>query len=142
MKKTFLLIVCAIVFTAAHSQVQLGAKAGINASTVTATGYSTKAGIYLGGFADISVMEKLSVKPEIYFSTQGGKWKGEDGKTKLNYLQVPILAKYAFTSRFFAETGPQFGILISAKDEYDGDNEDIKEYLKKSDFSWAFGAGY
>ena len=36
--------------------------------------------------------------------------------------------------------GPQFGILVSAKEDEDGDKEDIKDDFKTTDFGLALGA--
>jgi hypothetical protein len=32
--------------------------------------------------------------------------------------------------------------MLSAFDTYEGDKEDVKQYLNTTDFSWAFGAGF
>jgi hypothetical protein len=45
-------------------------------------------------------------------------------------------------SGFFAQTGPQVGFLMSAKAKADGESVDVKEFFKKTDFSWGFGVGF
>lgn len=146
MKKILFVLLGMALTIATQAQLSIGAKGGLNFSSITGKdvdGYKMKAGIHLGGYVQVPVSGTFLVQPELYFSMQGAKWEGESGsKTSLNYLQIPVLAKYKHVSGFFAETGPQFGMLLSASDKYDGEKEDIKEYLKKSDFSWVFGAGY
>jgi len=78
----------------------------------------------------------------------------------LNYFNIPILVQYNHSSGFFAHTGPQIGLLLSAKSKYKdqlpsiggvGDDEpggvisgstDIKSFMNKAVISWALGAGY
>jgi hypothetical protein len=60
----------------------------------------------------------------------------------LHYLRIPALFRYKAASGFSAVTGPQIGLPLSAKDEEEKDSYDIKDELKKSDFSWAFDLGY
>lgn len=146
MKKIFLLFVMAGSFAVAKAQVTYGAKAGLNISTIggsDADGVKAKAGLYLGGFVGIPVAESFSINPELVFSMQGAKAEGDDDvKVNMNYLNLPVLARYTTQSGFFAETGPQFGFLLSAKYKVDGDSEDIKDSFKKLDLSWGLGVGY
>jgi hypothetical protein len=144
MKKMLFVLVCAAVSVTTQAQLSVGAKGGVNFTSIVGddvSGYKMKTGIHLGGYVNVPVTGPFSVQPELYFSTQGAKWKG-GGTTQLSYLQIPVLAKFTSASGFFGETGPQLGFLMSAKDKSDGEKEDIKEFLKSSDFSWAFGAGY
>jgi len=86
MKKLFLFFVCATSFAAAQSQVQFGAKAGLNLASLSGEDVSgedkpddmsMKLGLNVGVFADISVAETFSVKPELVYSSQGYKLSGE-----------------------------------------------------------------
>lgn len=52
------------------------------------------------------------------------------------------MVQYNHSSVFFAHTGPQLGILLSAKYKVENVKEDIKSAYKTTDFAWAFGAGY
>ncbi len=56
------------------------------------------------------------------------------------------MAKYYIIEGFSLEAGPQVGLLLSAKEEYDWDGDtgevDIKEHLKGIDFGVNFGLGY
>ncbi|MBO9571638.1 MAG: PorT family protein [Chitinophagaceae bacterium] len=146
MKKVFLSFFLAASFYGASAQVQFGAKAGVNIANLTGDdvdGLKSKIGFNVGAFAEIPVTEKFSVKPEAVYSDQGAKVDGDgDGKLNLGYINIPVLAKYNIAQGFFAETGPQIGFLLSAKAKSDGESVDIKDGLKSTDFSWAFGLGY
>jgi hypothetical protein len=141
MKKILITFVLLITIATAKAQVNFGARGGISFTTLVGEGYDAKMGFHLGGFVNIPVKSSFSLQPELYYSTQGANWEVE-GKTALGYLNLPLLAKYRASSRFFGETGPQAGFMLSAHDTYDGEKEDVKEYLNTTDFSWAFGAGY
>ncbi len=41
-----------------------------------------------------------------------------------------------------AESGPQLGILLSAREKYGSENTNQKSLFSATDFSWAFGLGY
>jgi len=58
------------------------------------------------------------------------------------YLNLPGLGMYMFNSGFRLETGPQVGILLSAKYKKGTVSEDIKNGYKDVDFAWVFGGGY
>ena len=48
------------------------------------------------------------------------------------------MAKYYVAKSFSLEAGPQIGFLTSAKIE----DEDVKDFVSSTDFSFNFGAGY
>ena len=145
MKKVLLSAVAVMAFMSVSAQeTRFGVKAGVNLSNLTGDAEDAKSlvGFQVGGFAEIKLTEKFAIQPEVLFSTQGAKFEGTDGdsdyNTKLNYINVPVLAKYFVTEAFTVEAGPQIGFLVSAKD----DGEDTKDYYKSVDFGFNFGAGY
>lgn len=168
MKKVILSVAALFAFGFANAQdVKFGVKGGVNFATLTGDvqNASMKVGFNVGGFAEIKVSEKFSVQPEVLFSTQGAKdeesgdlgggttYKDEN-KINLAYLNVPIMAKYYVADKFSLEAGPQFGFLMSAKNDYtstttnggvtntESQNVDIKDSTKSVDFGLNFGAGY
>ncbi len=65
------------------------------------------------------------------------------GTAKVDYINVPLMAKfYVGEGGFSVEAGPQVGFLLSAKVEYDGGEEDVKDLLKSTDFGVNLGLGY
>jgi len=150
MKKLLLFFVLGSIYTVSHAQVNFGAKAGLNLANLSMktdieeigdNDNKMKVGFNVGAFADISVSESFSLRPEAVFSLQGAA--GEDkSKLNLSYVNIPVLGKYTSEGGFFAETGPQVGFLMSAKVKDDEGSEDIKELYKGIDFPWAFGVGY
>lgn len=148
MKKVFLLFIGVASFATMQAQsTKFGLKAGANFANFAGDVEDSKMkiGLNVGAFAKIGLTEAISLQPELVFSSQGAKFEDPeegDGKMALNYLNIPVLFQYNFDG-FYAETGPQLGFLMSAKAKPDeGEDVDIKDAYKSTDFSWAIGAGY
>ncbi len=81
-------------------------------------------------------------------SMQGAGWEedwGEGlikGTTRLWYLNFPLTGRYQFGQNFYGELGIQPGVLLSAKDNYDGESEDWSDYFKTFDLGIPLGVGY
>ncbi|CAM3703928.1 porin family protein [Flavobacterium chungbukense] len=145
MKKIILSAIAIMAFAFSNAQeTRFGVKGGLNLSTVVGGDVeNTKSlvGFHVGGFAEIHIVEKFYIQPELLFSAQGTKFDGpfEDGDVKLNYLNIPVVAKYYIVDKKFnVEAGPQLGVLLSAKAE----GEDIKDFTRSVDFGFNIGAGY
>lgn len=125
-------------------QTRFGIKGGLNVTSFAGGNYydaKSLVGFQVGGFAEIKIIERLSIQPEVLFSTQGAKFDGgsaADYDDKLNYINVPVLAKFYITKQFTVEGGPQLGFLVSAKRE----SNDVKDIYKSVDTGFNFGAGY
>jgi hypothetical protein len=126
-----------------------GVKAGLNLANQKYSGdgisldTKTKPGLHAGVFALFLLNEKFGIQPEVLFSMQGSRWDfgGDDAKLKFNYIAIPVLFRYNITDMISVHAGPQFGILASAKiEDEDGDEEDIKDSFKGTDFGAAGGA--
>ncbi|PXY39917.1 PorT family protein [Flavobacterium cheongpyeongense] len=136
MKKVFLAVVLFIA-TSATIQAQLlkiGVKAGVNFANQT--GDATfdgenfnKDGItsyHAGLVAEIKLLDRFAVQPELLYSTQGASYKNAitEFKNELGYLSIPVMAKFYLTDSFSLEVGPQASFLLSEKDNVElGDAE-------------------
>ena len=144
MKKIILAAIAVMAFGFTNAQeTRFGIKGGVNLSTLTGEyedDTKSLVGFTVGGFAEIKVIERLSIQPELLYSAQGAKFEDAFGKydAKLNYLNIPVLAKFYITKQFTVEAGPQIGFLLSAKI----DGEDAKDFYKSADFGFNFGACY
>ncbi|HFS68113.1 MAG TPA: PorT family protein [Flavobacteriia bacterium] len=146
MRKLFFTAVVAVVMMTSMNAQTFGVKAGANFANFTGSAIgdtSMKIGAYLGGFVDFEVSDEFSVQPELVFSMQGAQDSNDSAfKMNLNYLNLPVMAKYEVAEGFSLVAGPQIGFLLSAKIS-DGDNStDIKDNLKGIDFGLGFGAEY
>jgi long-subunit fatty acid transport protein len=151
MKKVLVAAIAVFTFGAVSAQdMSFGAKAGLNLSNVTGDveGNSMKVGFQIGVFAEFMISDKFAVQPELLYSAQGAKFKENFGgisyeyDTNLNYLNVPVMAKYFVADGFSLEAGPQIGFLMSATAKDDNDSEDIKDSFNSTDFGFNLGAGY
>jgi hypothetical protein len=147
MKKVLFVVAILVASVAVQAQVKFGVKAGGNLSMWggdDAEDSKSKFGFHVGALANIPVSSMFSVQPEVLFSAEGAKFEsgGDDINYNLNYINIPVLLQYNNPSGFYAETGPQIGLLMSAKAKAGDESEDIKDFFKGSNFSWAIGAGY
>jgi len=164
MKKIILssLFVLAVSLTYAQ-KAEFGIKGGLNSSNFSGdtdgTDFKSRFGFNLGVFAAIKLSEKITLQPEILFSTQGAEAENieafvddmlftGDVKFNLSYINVPVMIKYYVVDKFNLEAGPQIGFLTSAKTSTKLDgysqtfDEEAKKYFESVDFGLNFGAGY
>ena len=174
MKKLFIITMTLAAFTLQAQDVTFGAKAGLNFSNlsfdypsgVDMPDTDSRTSIHLGITAEVSISDNFSVQPELLFSSQGAKsdYSDNDGfydyksesALKLNYLLIPVMAKFYLSDAFSLEAGPQIGFLVSAKSDFEStetdivngvtetysDTEDVKDGFKSTDFGLNFGVGY
>src|SRR3970282_1702141 len=152
MKKIILstLFVLAFGFTYAQ-KAQFGIKGGLNSSNFSGdtegVDFKSRVGFNVGAFAAIKLSEKITLQPEILFSTQGAKAENvtadvngvnytADIEFNLSYINVPVMFKYYVADKFNLEAGPQIGFLTSAETstKVDGINQtvdqDAKDYFE------------
>jgi len=143
-----ILVIISICSEGLYAQgLDFGVKAGVNVANQKISGDyepDTKAmiGFHGGVFVTWMFTEKLGLQPEVLFSTQGSKDSENiyDYAIITNYVNVPVLVRYDINDMFSVHAGPQFGILISADEEFDGDKQDIKDDFKTTDIGVAVGA--
>ncbi|MDP3679851.1 MAG: porin family protein [Flavobacterium sp.] len=153
MKKIILMVVMVFTFGFVNAQekadMAFGVKGGLNISTITnadVDGVNTKSlvGFHVGFFGEFMISNKFAIQPEVLYSAQGTEleFEGISGDLKLDYITIPVMAKYYVADAFSLELGPQIGFLVSAKAKSGGESEDVKDDLKSTDVSLNFGAGY
>jgi opacity protein-like surface antigen len=146
--KRIILVAVLFIATSATMQAQLlrfGVKAGVNFASQTGDAFPEqnfdKEGItsyHAGLVAEIKLLEKFSIQPELLYSTQGASYKsaGEEFKNKLGYLSIPVMAKFYLTKSFSLELGPQASFLLSEKNDFN-----VKD-SKTFDFGLNAGLGF
>jgi hypothetical protein len=150
MKKLILILFVLCSAFTAGAQIQFGVKAGLNIANLTMSGIqygastSSRADFNGGVLASLPLFSSFYLQPELMYSGQGLSYSNStaNGTANYGYLNLPVLFKYQHASGLFAETGPQIGFLLSAKDKGNGNTVDIKSQTQSIDFSWAFGIGY
>lgn len=144
MKKLFTITMALVAFTISAQNVTFGAKAGLNFASMTgddADGLDGRTSFHLGVTAEIEMSDTFSIQPELLYSGQGYTADG-DVTGKVDYINLPVMAKFYVADGISLEAGPQIGFLASAKADVDGESTDIKDSLKSTDFALNLGAGY
>lgn len=132
MKKIILSIAAIMAFGFVNAQdIKYGVKAGLNNSNFTndGSGGDANSGFYVGGLLDYSVSEKFHVQPELLYSIEGAK------DAKLNYLRIPIMAKYYIMDGLSLQAGPELAFKA-------GGDASVKDNAKSMDYGIGIGAGY
>ncbi len=143
-----LICISCILTSAAFSQnnIFIGVKGGLSIPNLTAgsdnqnplsDGFSSRLGADFGVFAEYPINKWLSIQHEIDYSAQGGKHNGLQAvpdpysstppyfyanfknEARLNYLLIPVTAKFNFSLspkfKLFVNAGFFAGFLLSAK---------------------------
>ncbi len=142
MKKVYFLFLTLLIITGVKSQVSVGIKGGTSFASINAkeskndmnSSSDNRTGFIFGGYATVSMTEKLKLQPEFFYQGMGGSINNVTFKNE--YVSIPVLLKYGLTDNFFIEAGPQFAVLLSSK----AAGEDIKDAFKSSDFQVLLGA--
>jgi len=139
-------IIVVFVLESVSAQTSLGLKSGINLANLTGDigdGFKSKIGFHAGAFIEFEISDVFSFQPELMFSMQGTKAKENNAKVNLNYLILPLIAKFYVVEGLSLEAGPQIGLLLSGKINGGGsDGLDLKEVTNNIDTGLTFGLGY
>jgi hypothetical protein len=149
--KNLILIFSLIIFSGtivkAQESVLFGVKAGVNFTNMNSDSFSdnnTRTGFHLGLLAEIPITNRFSIQPEVLYATQGTEadviMLGSSPRTteyKLDYIQVPLLAKIYLTESLSIEAGPSFNFLVN--EEIGGEETDLGSSFE---FGGAIGASY
>lgn len=151
MKKLFLLMISLTVCSLHAQIVTFGAKAGVNFASISADDdddLDGRTSFHIGATAEFSLSETFSVQPELLYSGQGFTTKESDIDItgKMDYINLPIIAKFYVAEGLSLEVGPQVGFLLNAKLEGKEDGNsvsiDFKDETKSVDFGANFAIGY
>jgi hypothetical protein len=152
-KKSLMALGVSMLFAAtltAQPQLGAGVKGGINLATQSTTGAGENVavrqllGFNAGVYANVFVLDFLAVQPELMVSRRGSDWDDPyyNVKDLLTYIDLPLLVKFQPIEYANIHIGPQFGYLLTAKqeDKDDGDIIDIKEWYNAMDLGLVVGA--
>lgn len=158
-KSAFLLVTFAAIamlaFAApASAGAGMGLKAGVTMSKFTGSDTDIfdvspdyRMGFAFGGYLRHPLSPTLSFQPEALYAMKGAKYEegGESIEFTFAYLQIPLLLRMQpVGSNFFFYGGPDVGLKLSAKVEFEDEGLSIEEdvdHVKSLDFGLTFGAG-
>ncbi|OBX21265.1 outer membrane protein with beta-barrel domain [Gelidibacter algens] len=124
--------------------VDFGLKTGLNISNIIGGDLDRNnlIGFHIGGFAEIELSDKFSLQPELLYSRQGSEVENSL-KVKVDYLAIPVMAKYYISEKFSIEAGPQMSFLVNDKVEFNDDAiPDAETDAASFDFGLNVGLGY
>lgn len=110
----------------------------------SALGYAATFGFAGGIGANYHFNDNMGAELGVLFSMQGQKYEldGLEIQTKTSYLKIPVLFNINTSpdgaAMFDFAVGPQFGLLMSAKDEED---IDVKDGMRSMDIGVAYRIG-
>lgn len=159
MKKTFLIVATFFGIAAASAQtnnsgIEFGARGGVNFATIANENSSfdspdKRTSFYAGLVAEMPLQERFSLQGEVFYSGQGFDAGNSvnDYKTEyqVDYIQVPLLAKFYIVEGLSIAAGPQFGFKVNEEIDYEPTNDggDINtNSLKTFDFQGTAGLEY
>jgi opacity protein-like surface antigen len=146
--------------TTSSSPVAFGIKAGMNVSSLSKDGtledQGSKIGFNAGLFANIPIASSFSIQPEVLYSQYGDKYDQVIAGNRysrarhLDYVTVPVMFQYNVIPNLYLEAGPEFGILVNAKNKFKNETNnnvitesgDYKDDLNSFNFGIGLGAGY
>lgn len=152
MKKLFLAFVAVLAFAGLKAQnITIGPKVGFNVTNVSNINDSkNKISLNLGAFAEFKFNDMWAIQPELIYSRQGYRDKdgGDKYKARVNYLNIPVLAKLYVIRPLEAlsiDLGPQFGFALNGKNVLKSGGTTVKnkiDHLNTFDLSFVVGASY
>lgn len=142
-----MLILVLTAYSASAQFMTFGIKGGVNFARMTgdnAEGLEGRTSFHVGAIAELALTNTFSLQPELLYSEQGfsDSFNGFDVTGKVDYLNIPVMAKYYVEKGFSLEVGPQFGIMTNGKVEGEGQSDSLEDIFKSSDFAINVGAGY
>lgn len=146
-------------------EIRFGVKAGLNLANLTNDeDGKVRPSFHIGAVAEFAIGDKFSIQPELLYSRQGSKASvshtiedgdvvmkfDADGTLKLDYINIPVLAKYKINDSFSILGGLQVGFLVQAEVEVDvqaygvnvNTKQDFKSEVNSVDFGLNIGVGY
>jgi len=164
MKKLILIPVLLLFAMASNAQVfkvfgkdigfvYVGPKVGAAYSTISnfsdqfvGTKTKNKLGYQFGAVGEFGFTSKFSIQTELLFFSRGVKYEDVDGGIKMNYIGLPLLAKYAFKAFGLTKVYAMGGTFtdIRTKGEWvdqTGGTSTLGSGFKKYDWGFSFGCG-
>ncbi|WP_248722241.1 porin family protein [Seonamhaeicola sp. ML3] len=133
------------------SKSNAGLKLGYNLAAVSYDGETEtgqRNGFHAGLYGESFLSEVVALQIEFLYSQQGYEIE-DNGSTftqKLDYINLPLSLKIYPNSNFFLEAGPQIGLAINHKEEFDSGfglfNTSQEFDPEKFDWGVNFGGGF
>jgi Outer membrane protein beta-barrel domain len=139
MVKIVFAVILMLLSWSTYAQLNWGLKAGLNVSNIHAADLPTyfdafkpSVGFHIGLFGGIKMTDKISVSPELLFTTRGVR--SENSRVTLSYVEMPLALIYSPLRVISVEVGPSVSFKVAARAKEGGTSIDISdEYTKNVD---------
>ncbi|AZQ43782.1 porin family protein [Nonlabens ponticola] len=151
MKKVFVTVAIALGFisTSIAQEIDFGVQVGANFAKLSGEDIEDadgRTGFNVGITGEVQTSQQFGILVGAIYSQQGldGEVFGEEATLKLDYINVPVLAKfYLGGSGLALEAGPQIGFLVNDEIEVNGTDFDQSIFEAQNiDFSAGGGMSY
>lgn len=136
---------------------KLGIKAGVNIAKFGGDpdpDSDFRTGLAAGIYTNIPISPGFSFEPSLEYSQKGAEFTtfaSTDVKSKISYIDLPLMAKYNFTPAFGIFAGPQVSFFVDQETKvvndnstttFEGDNDSYRKSLAggKAGLSYNFGS--
>ena len=130
-----------------------GVKGGVNFATITSgndefNSPDARTSFHVGAVGEFPIAEIFSVQVEALYSGQGFEISDNNGindqkvEYQLDYLNIPVLAKFYLFEGFSLEAGPQIGFVVNEEVDFrplDDAGDIEREDAESVDFGVAAG---
>lgn len=123
-----------------------GVEAGVNLANVNGSDIDSdiRAGLFFGFYYRFMLASgPFHVQPELLYSQKG--YKFNDFTIALDYINLNILLSYYLANmgpvKPFIKGGPYLAYNISAKEKFEGEENDIDDFVKSTDAGVMLRAG-
>lgn len=147
MKKFMILAIMMVATIAAKAQFEPGTftlqpKVGFNLSEISAKDSKFKAGLVAGLEGQYQINNWFALSAGLLYTQEGTKIKDSELKFNLEYLNIPVMAKFYVAKGLSLNAGLQLGFMTKGKLKGYGYNDDIKSICNKADFSIPLSIAY
>ena len=148
MKKIIMIAAMMVATVAAKAQFEPGTfsfqpKVGFNLSSITADDTKYKPGFAVGLEGQYQMNNWFGLSAAVMYQQQGTKVKDiDDFKWNIDYVNIPLMAKFYVTKGLSLNVGLQPGFLVKSKFKVDDADLDVKDACNKFDLSVPLSIAY
>jgi len=147
MKKILMIAAMMVATVAAKAQFEPGTftlqpKVGVTLATISSDNTKFKFGMAAGIEGQYQLNNWFGLSAAVMYSQQGFKAKDIDLKGNLEYINIPVMAKFYVTKGLSLNVGLQPGFMTKAKAKISGRDRDFKDECNKVDFSIPMSIAY
>lgn len=147
MKKTIILLLIIFPITLYAQRFKGGLMLGMNVSQIDGDNWGgyNKAGIVGGAYVSTAFTNKWGAQMEIRYAQKGSAnplYDPDRIRYRLQYIEVPVLAKYEPFNKFEFQLGLLFGYLFDAKRNDGYGYEELDDQPDETDVAFLAGINY